>query len=138
MSGISVSLVLLQRRVFLRDRNRVHAEGFQRGRTRAMLPKTDFPNRVCYRARVRSEEDLPSSNLVATATDPGWGGSTSAHASDRDDCLTLKYKLTSGTRLNEFCWNNLLFETGCTKIRQASTVSTCCDCDDANALTAPP
>jgi hypothetical protein len=36
--------VLVQRRVFLRDRNRVHAEGFQRGRTRETLPKTDFPN----------------------------------------------------------------------------------------------
>jgi hypothetical protein len=44
MSCVSVSLVLVQRRVFLRSRNRMHAEGFQRGRTRAMLPKTDSPN----------------------------------------------------------------------------------------------
>jgi hypothetical protein len=35
----------MQRGVLLRGRNRMHAKGSQRGRTRAMLPKTHFPNK---------------------------------------------------------------------------------------------
>jgi hypothetical protein len=44
ISGISVLLAPVQRRVFPRDRSRTQTEGRQRGRARAMLPKTNFPN----------------------------------------------------------------------------------------------
>jgi hypothetical protein len=35
----------------------MHAEGFQRGRTRAMLPKTDFPNKLLYKFELKEEEE---------------------------------------------------------------------------------
>jgi hypothetical protein len=44
MSGISVFVSARTAKVSPRDRSRTQTEGCQRGRTRVMLPKTNFPN----------------------------------------------------------------------------------------------